>query len=328
MNIIIPAKLIKEYLREKFQDFRERNSELLVNSVFYEDTKYHMSINMDTGLWQDFKIQETGNFYHLVSFIEGISYAEAVRAINKKIFNNAPEFLFAPPPTESQVVLPNKVSDEFKNFKKINVREFYWSDVLYERLAARFIIDRGLERATFYYATKGKYSNRIIVPYSRNNTPYYFQARKLVSNGIKYINPTKEQHGVKSSEVLFPFDKRKNYVVITEGPVDALTLQLNGINATSTQGCHISYAQVDMLKGKKLIFSYDNDFAGREGLLKARKVCLARNISTLYTCSPPSKYKDWNDFHIDVNDKKIIFKEFEQNIQKMDFEYFAISQLL
>ena len=120
---------------------------------------------MDTGLWQDFKIQETGNFYHLVSFIEGISYAEAVRAINKKIFNNASEFLFAPPPTESQVVLPNKVSDEFKNFKKINVREFYWSDVLYERLAARFIINRRLEKATFYYAMASS-----ILTLQRNST--------------------------------------------------------------------------------------------------------------------------------------------------------------
>jgi DNA primase len=166
------------------------------------------------------------------------------------------------------------------------------------------------------------------VPYVKNTTPYYFQARKLSVNGIKYINPTKEHHGVKSSEILYPFDKRKNYVVITEGPIDALTLQLNGVNATSTQGCHISYAQLNMLKGKKLIFSYDNDEAGREGLMKARKVCLARNFSEIYTCSPPLEYKDWNDFHIGIQDRDAVFKQFEQNVQKMDFEYFATSQLL
>ena len=323
MNINIPANLIKEYLRDKFHDFRETNSEFIVNSIFYEDTKFHMSINMDTGLWQDFKAQETGNFYHLVSFLEGVSYAEAAKIINKKIFNNASELLFTPPPVQAKQISSNKVATEFKNFKKIDVQTFYWSDVLYERLAAKFILERGLEKATFYYASHGKYANRIIIPYAKNKSPYYFQARTLTKSNLKYINPTREEHGVKSSDVLFPFDKRKNYVVITEGPIDALTLQMNGINATSTQGCHISYAQLDMLKGKKLIFSYDNDEAGDIGLHKARKNCLAKNNSEIYTCFPPPEYKDWNEFHVKTRDSEVLYQNLMGNLSKMDFEYFA-----
>ena len=126
MNINIPANLIKEYLREKFHEFRETNSEFVVNSIFYEDTKFHMSINMDTGLWQDFKAQETGNFYHLVSFLEGVSYTQAAKIINKKIFNNASELLFTPPPVEAKQISPNKVATEFKNFKKIYIKEILW----------------------------------------------------------------------------------------------------------------------------------------------------------------------------------------------------------
>ena len=215
----------------------------------------------------------------------------------------------------------------FKNFTKIDIREFYWSEDLYQRLAAKFILSRKLEEATFYYASEGTYSNRVIIPYVKNKSPYYFQARCLSVNGLKYINPTRAQHGVKSSDVLFPFDKRKNYVVLTEGPIDAITLQINGINATSTQGCHISYSQLDMLKGKKLIFSYDNDEAGSVGLKKARKTCLAKNIKDIYTCAPPKKYKDWNDFHVSVNSRDAVYATLMGNLSKMDFGYLATSLL-
>lgn len=286
-----------------------------------------MSINMETGLWQDFKAHESGNFYHLISLLEGISYSEAVRKINKKLLNNAAELIFSPPPVEAKQLSKNSVAEEFKNFKKIDVAKFYWSDVLYERLAAKFIIDRGLEKGTFYYASEGKYCNRIIIPYMKNGVPYYFQARTLTRNKLKYINPTKAEHGVKSSEILYPFDRSKDYVVITEGPVDALTLQLNGINATSTQGCHISYAQLDMLKGKKLIFSYDNDEAGAIGLKNARQVCLRKNISQLYQTTPPTGFKDWNELHAKKKDPKLLFDILNLNVARMDFEYFATSLL-
>ena len=60
----------------------------------------------------------------------------------------------------------------------------------------------------------------------------YFQARKLSSYGIKYLNPGKDSHRVQSSEMLFPFNESLDYVIVTEGPMDAIALQLNGLNAT------------------------------------------------------------------------------------------------
>ena len=47
--------------------------EIMVCSPFCPDTKYHLSINTETGLWQDFKSGERGNFPQLYAHLEKIT---------------------------------------------------------------------------------------------------------------------------------------------------------------------------------------------------------------------------------------------------------------
>ena len=68
MNIIAP-QFIRDYFLEKFKDnykMSSGESELIVPSVYIsDDYKRHMSINLDTGLWQCFKSGNKGNFTQL-----------------------------------------------------------------------------------------------------------------------------------------------------------------------------------------------------------------------------------------------------------------------
>jgi DNA primase len=323
----LPANIIKEYIFSKFTDYRQFNDELTVNSIFYEDQKKHMSINLESGLWQDFKCGETGNFYHLVSFIEGISYSQAVKLITSKLFDS-PELLFADAIEVRQQEPTSSIEDEFTNFKLIDDVTSPHSESLTERLAYKMMNKRGLSGAKLYFCDEGYYANRLIIPYTTFGMHYYFQARDLMGGGIKYLNPSRRKHGVKAAEMLYQYNTQAEYIVITEGPLDALSLQLNGINATCTQGSKLSLAQATQLKGKKIIFSYDNDEPGRKGMEIAKKVCLQKHINTVYTCSPPAKYKDWNEYHTS-DDKPLPIPDWVQlHTKRLDFEFEASALLI
>lgn len=80
---MIASSYIRDYLIKKFEGkFKLISSgrELIIPSVFFTtDDKRHMSINLETGLWQCFKSGEKGNFIHLYALLESISYKAAYR---------------------------------------------------------------------------------------------------------------------------------------------------------------------------------------------------------------------------------------------------------
>ena len=171
-----------------------------------------------------------------------------------------------------------------------------YSESLIEKIACKFVRFRGLTGQRFYIATGGNYANRLIIPFEDYNGMFYFQARNLMGTGMKYLNPTYKEYGVKSSEILFPFDSYESYVVVVEGPLDAIALQSLGVNSTSIQGSFMSYFQLKEIADKKIILSFDNDEAGRAGMAKALQLVRTKNLPSPYTVQPPEKFKDWNEF--------------------------------
>ena len=325
----ISPKIIKDYLVEKFTDYKVAGDEFLIDSIYTADTKKHMSVNMETGLWQDFKSSRTGNFIHLVASVERIRHDEAVRFLRAKLLDT-PENLFinSTPSTTQKSISKPTVDEEFKNFKKINVSDFDKIANIPERSAINFIRSRKLEKFKFYFANSGKYKNRLVIPYMENGTPFYFQARTMAPYGMKYLNPTSVECGVKSSDILFPFCEEMPYVIVTEGPLDAITLLVNGYNATCTQGSTMSSAQLEKLKGRTIVMSYDNDFAGEKGTEKANELRLAKNMSTFSTIRPPKDFKDWNDFLVSEGSRELCrWMDSGYEIHQMDFNYQVTSLL-
>lgn len=322
---MLPSGVIKEYLHTKFPVNKVLGQEFTTNSIFAQDEKFHMSINMDTGLWQDFKSQETGNFPQLIAAVEQIPYDQALSYLRSKLFDT-PEHLFA----ISSVRVENQKPVSNQNLKKIvsSFSPFNPDDInkesLSDRLARKFVLSRKLSKFTFYTSKSGRYANRIIIPYThtgRISDSYYFQARNLSVMGVKYLNPSREVTGIKSSEVLFPYRQDCDYIFITEGPIDAISLQVNGINATCTQGSHLSHLQAESLKDKQIIFAYDNDTAGAEGVKHARRTLLRKNKNEFCAACPPSGFKDWNDLHIECSSQDEFISKVRASIRTVDFEY-------
>ena len=90
---MLPTSVIKEYLYAKFPTNKVFCQEFTTNSFFVEDSKMKLSVNLESGLWQDFKAHEKGNFPQLVAAIEEIPYDEATRFLRSKLFDT-PEHLF------------------------------------------------------------------------------------------------------------------------------------------------------------------------------------------------------------------------------------------
>jgi len=131
---------------------------------------------------------------------------------------------------------------------------------------------------------------------------------------------------VKASEILYPFSKDEPYILVTEGPIDALSLQNIGINATSTQGSIFSQSHLKELSGKKIILAYDNDEAGDHGIRYARRLINSKNLPEPYTVRPPQQFKDWNEFVIEASPLEVQ-AWVSETVTKMDFNY-ELSALL
>ena len=130
----------------------------------------------------------------------------------------------------------------------------------------------------------------------------------------------------KPSDILYPYDEGEDYLVVCEGPLDALSLQRKGINATATIGSSISPRQAEILstfKGK-VILGYDNDEAGQRGIDKFDRTRKEMRMASFEICPPPSGYKDWNEAHMAGED---LFSWIMDKSQSYDFDYKSANML-
>ena len=268
---------------------------MVIPSIFLDyDPKMHMSINLDTGLWQCFKSGEKGNFLHLYSKLENITYKVAYRRfLVEEFFNEGEE-----KNDYEKKVEPERLPD---NFQLVDPATMHATN----SAAYLFLINRGIyDYGKFYYTTEGSYRGRIIIPYLNHTGMFFFQARALFGQEPKYLN----FRGIKSSSILFPFQYDSTApLYVCEGAVDAMSLQLAGFNATTTISCHASRIQMDQLKYYQgpIVVAYDNDSAGYSGLRSFELLRRRVRMPAIYYCFPPSNYKDWNEAFVNDNSKLV-----------------------
>lgn len=323
MNIVNPH-YIREYITQKFGDVGKLSAndvEFIMPSPYIEnDWKKHFSINLTTGLWQDFKSGESGNFIKLYSYLENVTFRQAKTKLVLDSF-------FLDTPTE---YTPVPVKAEEPELIPVDINSHDSKDELVQK-AWCLLFDRKLfnlkeeEQDPFYVCKEGRYAGRLIIPFREEGRIYYYQARSLDGRKPKYLNPESEI-GVKPSEILYPYNESEDYVVVCEGPLDALSLQLQGINATSTMGCHISRIQGEMLKESnvKIILGFDDDTAGLRGVESFEKLRKSLRMPSFHLCTLPRGYNDWNEAHQENFD---LYAWVTEKTQEYNFEYKTLLDL-
>jgi 5S rRNA maturation endonuclease (ribonuclease M5) len=314
MNITSP-NLIKDYLERKFKGkykLSSNNAEYIVPSLFIDnDYKRHMSINSKTGLWQCFKSGEAGDFYKLVSILEEVSPQAALSMFSLENY-------LTESPRESKG--GSNTSTRVKPLKRTTkiTRNMEPTDSTSSK-AWIFVDSRKLwgSRLPFYITDDKTYKNRIIIPLAEYKDIPYFQARALDNTmHPKYINSL----NIKKSAMLYPYSHKKDNTLVCEGPLDAISLQIQGVNATATMGCKISKWQAKMLSQApgKIILAFDNDSAGISGIKHFERLRKQCGMKEFFFCFPPKGYKDWNEAHIagvDLN------SYINKNTEPFDFSY-------
>ena len=311
---------------EKFKDNYKLSSgdrELIVPSVYISnDYKRHMSINLDTGLWQCFKTGNKGNFTQLYAYLEGITYTKAeadilFKELEGSIGRNT-KFI----PQTKRVEKTNSSSVDELYLRSVKVEDYDTEDRLIQHAWA-FLYERRLFNletcdSKYYVSTKGRYAGRLIIPFEEDSQIFYFQARTLGDETPKYLNPT--DNWPRPSHILYPFNDEADHLVVCEGPLDAISLQIQGVNATCTMGCSVSEYQVEALKEfeGKIIIGYDNDDAGKRGVNKFDYLRRIKRMADPYICHPPSEVNDWNDAHMQGRDLK---KFVDYHTKKYDYNY-------
>ena len=299
---MISPSLIIEFLKKNFDPnlkYVSGGREITINSIFAPDYKMHMSVNTDTGLWQCFKSGKRGNFIQLVAAVEGCTYE---RARANVIFDSIKSIHEEETPLEPAQKIFYSI-DEFKEeFKCLELHHFvdapetfkYIGDVIFDRKLDRIAFD---EHRPWFAYVEGRYAGRILIPFYVDNHIFYFQGRSfLPSMSPKYLNHS----AVRASEILYPFDWSQERVVVTEGPVDAATLQDCGVNATAIMGARISKRQARQLRefGGAILLSMDNDEAGRQAMMDNFKFITRQGIpSKKVSFLPCPRAKDWNELY-------------------------------
>ena len=332
------------YLQDNFGQvgrLSANGQEFVMPSILVpNDYKKHFSINVDTGLWQDFKTGERGNFAKFLTIAENITYAKA----KEKVF--LMEFLGEQPRSYLPKRLEPKEHD-LGSLIPVNISSYDSSNALVKK-AWVMLFERKLfnteewEEDPFYVCTEGVFKDRLIIPYKNDNgRMFYFQARSMVGGrNPKYLNPGsgaesnrkilhRDAHpdtavplslGMSPSHILYPYEEDADYLVICEGVLDVISLRLQGINSTCTCGSSVSRTQADLLAGfeGKIILGYDNDKAGSRGIEKFEKLRKLLLMPEFHVCSPPPGTKDWNEAYMKDHD---LSKWFAENTQRYDYDY-------
>ena len=320
------SDFIKDYLTNKFKDkykISASGKELITNSPFEEDKRNKFSINIHTGLWQDFRAHTKGNFTQLYSFLERKSLRQSQIDVLLGSIRKIEKSSYVAPVIETT----HDLQDITKNFIPITIEsggdENKSIRGAWAYLFGRCLFDLENPSQIYFYCTEGEFADRVILPFWYNGKITFFQGRSLSDNHHpKYLTPD-TIYGIKSSDVLYPFDVRQPYVVICEGPVDAISLQLEGVNATATMGSKISGPQMKVLSdwGGRIICGYDNDTAGIKGLKsmdQTRKQFMFNTIEYVQ----PSGAKDWNEMRVKglncqdfIQKNSKVFNSLEFNIE-------------
>lgn len=183
------------------------------------------------------------------------------------------------------------------SFKKINKNDIMHINYLKKRRIGQKFWNR------FYTSTHPRFSNRLIIPFfNDNNELIYFQGRSLVSDGAKkYLNDENNKDSVIYN--LNNIDKSKP-VFVFEGIFNTFFID----NSIAVLGVNFTNAQFDLIKDLDLHFFFDNDVAGKKGMLKMlKKGYKVFNWDTfLKKLKPkdPEKISDLNDLAILLNVNK------------------------
>jgi hypothetical protein len=305
---MIPYNLVQDFITQNLQGVTIKGMNFQARCPICGDSiknprKKRFNLRYDDAssiYWNCFNCGKSGTFIDLYAHIKGINTKEAYRLIKRQSFKDLGNAFVK----SRKIVKPSVHKGEhFNELRKdwIGANDEPKS-VVQSAFKARLVVfmnKRCLPKSyPFYIAWGGCYKGRIIIPvFDGDNNIVYFQARSLEARPAqKYMNPDLTSKKV----IIFNGHKfsRDQYIVVTEGPIDALCVGDQGTCCFGSSVDDVFLGKLLELTDKGVVIALDNDEEGQHGIKKI--MAKSRYAKSLrYFNMPYEDIKDLNQMVID-----------------------------
>ena len=264
--------------------------------------RFHLKyINDDSIVFNCFNCGVSGSFIDLYAHINGIDSRQAWRKLRNNSLDNLKSKLKPDKKIEKKEVIYSEFSDILKDCISLNddidgiIKKKYYS------ILKDFYNNRKIStNIVLYIAYRGIWKNRIIIPIYDGKKMIYFQGRAITNDMLpKYKNPVSEKSNIIYNKNNFKKDK---YIVITEGILDALSIDNQ---STVCLGASISddfLKKVFNYTDKGVIIALDNDSTGIKSVKNIMDKSAYRNQLRYFIMPREYKHiKDLNELKVSEN---------------------------
>lgn len=247
----------------------------------HKDKTPSLSINIQKNRYNCFSCGDKGSIKKLLSYF-GIGYYNApdMNELEKLLSENIQDIQDETPYSANECEL-------------LNYRYFH-----------PYLTNRGLSKE-FILANKigfDKKEARVTIPIYFNGT-YYGCAKRTVVDETPKIT---YNYGMPKNKIVYqPLTNtgETEYLIVVEGPIDALKASYLNQDSVAILGCHPSNVQIkhitNIANGRTIILALDNDTPGKKGIEK------------------------WIDLTIDISTSIMIYPIDVKDIGEMDREQFS-----
>lgn len=292
------------------------------------DHKFHLWMNPaggktgseEHGAWRCWYTEQFGTLVGLVSKVDNISFVEAeemicdtpsLRTLEAKVhefFSGKAEL-----PIETIKAEVEELSlPDFTSYIDDLPSSDYWKNQ-----AQSYLGKRGIPTAGLAVCYGGDFKNRIIIPYLDKANRLRFYNCRTMSSSKKTIRYLKCKESSQEDILYFyKWPRRSQKIYITEGEIDAISLNLCGFNGCACGGKFLSDSQIEIIRTDNLVpvLAFDSDPPGREALLNIGEKLLSMGFVDVSYIRPPKAFKDWNKMMVERN--KHVVKAYIERFEK------------
>jgi len=309
MKTKIPKNLIVKFIKDNFSTKETSTGELRINSIFDNDKKYHLYIEPDKEVFNDFKSGENGKIEKLISEFLNIPEQNILTYLIKEYgLDTIIQEKIEEEKDSVSLILPEGL--KFFNEGKIGII----GKKAYNYLKKRKIEEEKIMKLGYIYNEESEYNNSIFIPFYENGEIVYFITRDFTGESyLRYKNP----HGLDSKKFLYNIDNLGETIIICEGVFDALSI--DNPQATCLLSADLGKDQAkkifNIVSPKNIIFVPDNDETGERTLQNNIKMLYLYKPASLsirvYIYKLPKGIKDLNELKVNVGKNIISIDECE-----------------
>lgn len=247
-------------------DYKNDRDEYRMNCFFCGEAKYNLQINFVKKLWHCWVCNQGGQLTSLLAITQNISYDRARKLFNLQEIDVLSEV--------------ERLLDEADELEGKTTRFHYGVYIRYP--IRNKIYDAWKERGILSFITQeyllgvDEKTNRLVMPVmDENDICVGLIKRTMVGYDAmpKYLY-TK---GFNKRKTIYPMQHIQydsDNVVLTEGPIDALTLRQLGYNSIAIMGLSVSEWQLDFITRNwdNVILAFDNDQAAWDMVPKIKEL--------------------------------------------------------